>query len=484
MEASKPIQARGASASGLNLHGGRTRALFASALFLFAACAALPDASDLAPVTTADPSVTFKTTKGPVSDARSTAILERIRDEAAPTDILHRHLAHEEAIHSDSPLVLGNRLMLLEDGPATYRAMFDAIRAARDHINLETYIFEAGNVGEAFAELLLKKQGAGVQVNIIYDGVGSLATPAEFFERLREAGIRTLEYNPVNPARTKNQEWTLNNRNHRKLLVVDGRVAFLGGINISETYSSGSGSGSGPRSGGKKRSPPGWRDTHLRIEGPVVAEFQKTFVESWARQNGPPLPERNYFPSVTRQGDEIVRAIASRADDPDRPIYLTLLSAIAHAERSIRLTIAYFVPDPQMRQALAAAARRGVDVELILPGKSDSWIVFQAGRSHYDEMLDAGVKIYERREAILHSKTATIDGVWSTIGSTNLDWRSFLHNDELNAVVLGTDFARQMEAMFARDRRASTRIDPAEWRRRSVILRVQEWVARRFEYWL
>ena len=480
MEASKATQARGASASGLKRHRGRVRGLFACALIAFSACATLPDAPRM-PARVADPPVAFETAKGPVSDARSAAILERIRDQAAPTDILGRHLAHEEAIHRDSPLVLGNRLVLLEDGPATYRAMFAAIRDARDHVNLETYIFEAGRVGEAFADLLLQKQRAGVQVNLIYDGIGSLGTPAAFFDRLREAGVRTLEYNPVNPARAKNKDWTLNNRNHRKLLVVDGRVAFLGGINISETYSSGSGSGSG---GGKKRRPPGWRDTHLQIEGPVVAEFQKTFIDTWARQNGPPLPERNYFPRVARQGDGIVRAIASRATDPDSPIYLTLLSAIAHAERSIRLTIAYFVPDPQMREALAAAARRGVDVEIILPGKSDSWIVFQAGRSHYDEMLDAGVKLYERREAILHSKTATIDGVWSTIGSTNLDWRSFLHNDELNAVVLGSDFAGQMDAMFARDRAASTPIDAAQWRRRPFHLRVQEWIARRFEYWL
>jgi cardiolipin synthase len=259
--------------------------------------------------------------------------------------------------------------------------------------------------------------------------------------------------------------------------VVDGGTAFLGGINISETYSSGS-------SAGKQKRPPGWRDTHLRVDGPAVVEFQKYFMETWARQKGSPLPARNYFPRVGKQGDEIVRAIASRADSVDSPIYLTLLSAIAHAERNIHLTIAYFVPDPQLRQALAAAAQRGVDVQIILPGQSDSWVVFHAGRSHYEEMLAAGVKIYERREAILHSKTATIDGVWSTIGSTNLDWRSFLHNDELNAVILGTGFAREMGAMFARDRAASALIDPAEWRRRSMVLRVQEWLARRLEYWL
>lgn len=150
----------------------------------------------------------------------------------------------------------------------------------------------------------------------------------------------------------------------------------------------------------------------------------------------------------------------------------------------IHLTNAYFVPDPQLRQALADAAQRGVDVHIVLPGKTDSWAVFHAGRSHYDELLRAGVRLYERRDAVLHSKTASIDGVWSTIGSTNLDWRSFLHNDELNAVILGADFARQMDAMFEKDLAASDRIDPEQWQRRSLWLRVQEWVARRFEYWL
>jgi cardiolipin synthase len=275
----------------------------------------------------------------------------------------------------------------------------------------------------------------------------------------------------------------LNNRDHRKLLVVDGRIAFLGGINISESYSSGS---SLSRSSVKKGTKPGvgWRDTHLRIEGPVVASFQKLFIDTWTKQNGPPLVDREYFPPLTPQGDEIVRAIGSTADAPYSQIYLTLLSAIDHAEQSIHLTNAYFVPDPQLINALKAAAQRGIDVQFVLPGKTDSWAVFHAGRSHYSELLQAGVHIYERREAVLHSKTATIDGVWSTIGSTNLDWRSFLHNDELNAIILGQDFSQQMEVMFAQDRAASNPIDYAKWKRRSWLLRFKEWVSRLPEYWL
>jgi cardiolipin synthase len=462
----------------------RARYIAACGILPLSACATLPDPPRVTPASSPNSPVEFETARGPVSPRKNSAILNELKSESGNIDILKKHLAVEEAIYHDSPLVLGNRLVLLQDGPATYKAMFAAIRAARDHINLETYIFEDGEIGTEFADLLLEKQAAGVQVNVIYDSVGCIDTPKEFFERLRAAGIQTLEFNPINPAKAKKKEWVLNNRDHRKLLVVDGKTAFLGGINISESYSSGSLSPSKKKDKKGAESDIGWRDTHLQIEGPVVAEFQKYFMDTWRRQKGPALASRNYFPKLRTQGDEVVRAIGSEADSEDVPIYLTLLSAVAHAERNIHLTIAYFVPDPQLRAALIEAAQRGVDVQIILPGKTDSWAVFHAGRSHYDELLRAGVRIYERRDAILHSKTASIDGVWSTIGSTNLDWRSFLHNDELNAVILGTGFARQMDAMFAEDRAASSAIDFKQWQRRSVLLRIQEWVARRFEYWL
>lgn len=458
------------------------RSVAAAAVVLLAACATLPDADAARPPTSA--AVKFETARGPVSKNKNRAILHALESASGSRDILRKHLADEEAINLDSPLVLGNRLVLLQDGPATYKAMFAAIRAARDHINLETYIFEDGEIGSEFATLLLQKQAAGVQVNVIYDSIGSITTPRAFFENLGAAGIQLVEFNPVNPAKVKNKTWLLNNRDHRKLLVVDGKTAFLGGINISESYSSGSRAGSASSRKKQAGDGGGWRDTHVQIEGPVVAELQKYFLDTWQRQSHRPLTGRNYFPRLERRGDEIVRAIASEADSPESPIYLTLLSVIDHAERTIHLTNAYFVPDPKLLQALAGAAQRGVDVQMILPSKTDSWAVFHAGRSHYAKLLDAGVRLYERRGAILHSKTASIDGVWATIGSTNLDWRSFLHNDELNAVVLGTDFSGQMDAMFAKDRAASRAVEPEQWARRSLFLRLQEWLARRFEYWL
>ena len=445
------------------------------------ACATLPNADQVAVITQPTP-VQFETARGPVSSQKSTAILRALKSESGNIDILQKHLAVEQSINPGNPLVLGNKLRLLQDGPATYKAMFAAIRAAQDHINLETYIFEDGEVGSEFALLLVEKQAAGVQVNLIYDSVGSLNTPKAFFERLSKSGINVLEFNPINPLKVKKKEWLLNNRDHRKLLIVDGRSAFLGGINISESYSTGSFSRSSRKPG--KQSEAGWRDTHLQIEGPVVADFQKLFMETWAKQKGPPLADKKYFPTLAKQGTEIVRAIGSAADAPHSQIYLTLLSAIDHAEHYIHLTNAYFVPDPQLLKALINASQRGVDVQFILPSKSDSWAVFHAGRSHYSDLLQAGVRIYERRDTVLHSKTAVIDGVWSTIGSTNLDWRSFLHNDELNAVILGQDFAKQLNAMFVQDRSASTPIDYKKWKRRSPLLRLQEWFARLPEYWL
>jgi cardiolipin synthase len=320
---------------------------------------------------------------------------------------------------------------------------------------------------------------------VIYDGIGSLLTPAAFFDRLRDAGVNVLEFNPVNPLVGNKADWSLNNRDHRRQLLVDGRIAFTGGVNISDTYSSAPSRGHGTASSdGANDASAGWRDTHIQIEGPVVEEFQRLFMDTWTRQKGKALAARDYYPVLEAQGAEIVRAIGSTPDDPQSLIYLTLMSAINNAERTVHLTVAYFAPDRQLRDALTAAARRGVEVQLVLPSYSDSWAIFSLGRSYYSELMRAGVGIYERRGSLMHAKTACIDGIWSTIGSTNLDWRSFLHNDEINAVIIGTGFARQMDAMFAQDIDQSNRIELKDWRRRPLSARVKEQLARIGAYWL
>lgn len=428
------------------------------------------------------PPVQLEGKRGPLTAAQSKAILDALARRGQATDIFERHLALEEAIVG-SPLTTGNEVLLLQDGPATYRAMLAAISAARDHINMETYILDDDEVGHHFARALIDKQRQGVQVHLIRDSVGTIGTPAAFFEGMAASGIRVLEFNPVNPlgALAANKAWSLNQRDHRKLLIVDGHTAFLGGINISSVYSGGS---RNVFARARPSDQPAWRDTDLQLRGPVVAELQKLFLATWEAQKGPPLAAKRYFPPPENVGRQVVRAIGSSPDEPYSLIYATLLSAIASAETSVRITNAYFVPDPQLLEALEAAAARGVEVTLILPSKTDSWLVFHAGRVYYDRLLRAGVKIHERRGVILHSKTALIDGVWATVGSTNLDWRSFLHNHELNAVVLGTEFGSQVQAMFARDLAASDAITLAQWRRRTLDLRAKELFARAWEYWL
>ncbi len=429
--------------------------------------------------------VRFQGQEGVVSEARGELLLRQLEGNTDAPAMLRTHLAYEQSIAIDSPLVIGNKVTLLQNGPVTHEAMFAAIRTATDHINLETYIFDDGNLGQQFATLLLEKQASGVQVSVLYDSVGGLLTPQSFFDRLREGGIAVLEFNPVNPLAKNPKTWQVNHRDHRKLIVVDGRIAFIGGVNISDNYSS-SPLGK-PAPGGSMLEAAdedeGWRDTHIQVEGPVVAEFQRSFLDTWARHAGA-LPTKQYFPELAVQGDEIVRAMGSRADEGASPIYMTLVSAITRATTEIHLTVAYFGPDPTLLEALTGAAQRGVKVRMVLPSYTDSEAIFHLGRSHYTRLLRAGVEIHERHGALMHAKTAVIDGVWSTIGSSNLDWRSLLHNDEISAVVLGQEFAGQMNAMFAADLAESEQIQLAEWRRRSLWLRIKERVARLGAYWL
>ena len=464
-----------------SLHSATTRAALA-VLILISSCAHLPDTELYMQQGRDARHVPVEGARGLLSAERSAAIIASLKATGGDVDMLQKHIAVEEAVVG-TPLTAGNNVTLLKNGPATYDAMFAAMRNAKRNINLESYIIEDDEVGRRFSDVLLEMQARGVQVNVIFDSVGCLKTPKEFFDRLRDGGIHVVEFNPVNPLAAK-RGWLINNRDHRKLLVVDGRTAFVGGINISSVYSgSPSSSGSAPS---KIPTSPGssWRDTHIQIDGPAAVEFQKAFLATWAKQGGPALNEKDYVVPVAVKGNNLVRVVPSTPDDPYSTIYLTLVSAISNAEQQVYLTVAYFAPDPQLLKALLDAARRGVDVRMILPGQTDSELIFHAGRSHYAELLDAGVKVYERHGAILHSKTALIDGVWSSVGSTNLDWRSFLHNDEINASVVGREFAAQMQSMFNDDLAASDPIDPQQWPHRSLWLKLKEIGARVWEYWL
>lgn len=413
--------------------------------------------------------------RGPVTQEQAEAIIGRLQREGH-TALVARHLAFMETL-GGTALVAGNATRLLVDGPETHRAMFEAIERARHHVWLESYIVEDDETGRRLAELLVERRRRGVEVGLLHDAVGTIGTPAAYFDRLREAGVAVCEFNPVDPRAGRGVR--LNHRDHRKILVVDGRVAFTGGINISDVYSSGSASARRRVERGE-----GWRDTHLEIRGPAVAEFGRLFAATWARQQCASLTVAATSIRPEREGDRVLRVVASTPDDAVNPIRAELLSAIGRAERSVHLTMAYFVPDPQTIEMLEAAAGRGVDVQMVLPGFSDFWAVFHAGRSHYARLLAAGVRIHERRDALLHAKTAVIDGVWSTVGSANMDWRSFLHNDEINVVVLGEGFGREMTTLFEADVAHSVPIDAAAWARRGIANRTKERIARLLEYWL
>jgi cardiolipin synthase len=443
--------------------------------FSLAACAALPDVSYLRTSLQAQETPTVTTGQGNLPANRAESLLaQRLRH--TTTDI--KALAALEEAATGTPLLAGNKVTLLFDGPQTMRAMMAAISNARDHINLETYIFDQDELGLKFADLLIAKQRAGVQVNIIYDSVGTIGTPAEFFERMRAAGIKLTEFNPVSPFK-RFGGWRLNNRDHRKILVVDGKIGFTGGVNIAKDYAR----SSLFRSRGRANRELGWRDTHIQIEGPAVASLQWLFLDTWARQNAGDVLDRKYFPPLPAAGERVARVIAS-SPGGDFEIFKAYALAMQQARKSIHITVAYFAPDTQIVELLSAAARRGVDVKLVFPAISDAGMVFHAGRSFYADLLNAGVKIYEFQESVLHAKTAVIDSAWSTVGSANLDVRSFLHNTEVNVVVIGEDFGVLMEKAFDEDLRHSVEITRESWAQRPLMDRVKEGFARMFEYWL
>lgn len=441
-------------------------------------CATLPNVSrlmDQAPTEQSPRPIV--STKGALSSEKSKAIMKRLKGSVEPTDLVERYVAVVESV-SESPLTNGNKVSLLADGMATYAAMFKAMQGARDHINLESYIFEDDEAGRKFAALLLQKQKEGVQVRVIYDSVGSFNTSATFFQNLRDAGVQVVGFNPMNPLH-RDREWGLTHRDHRKILIADGSVAIIGGVNISKVYSS-----SPHRRKQAKPSAIHWRDTDLLIEGPAVAEIQKLFLDSWKEQKGPTAGERNYFPQLKEKGKALVRVVGSTPGESNRIPFIVYVSAISFAENSIHLTNSYFIPERQLVKALTDAARRGVDVKIVVPGVTDSKLAIYAQRAHYSELLKAGVKIYEHADSLLHAKTAVIDGVWSTVGSTNLDVLSMLKNDEVNAIVLNKEFAEEMEKMFAQDVAKSKAITWEQWRKSPLLPRFRNWMVDFFAPWL
>jgi len=320
------------------------------------------------------------------------------------------------------------------------------------------------------SDLLVQQSQSGVHIRVIYDGVGSIGTDSAFFEKLRAAGVEVIEFNPLSPWK---YHYGFNSRDHRKLLVADGTVAILGGVNLSSTYQS-SPSGSTTRTAARDDKDV-WHDTDIEITGPVVPGLEALFREHWKEQTGAALRvDTDPEPPVQSAGDEVVRILGSSPAKLKRRYYVTAISAIRNAESSIWITSAYFVPTHQEKVGLMAAARRGVDVRLLLPSRSDSGPALAVQHAHYEDLLRAGVKIYERDDGILHSKTMVIDQVWSIVGSSNFDHRSVLFNDELDAVVLGKETGEKLADDFKADLQHAQAIDAEQWRHRSTIEHLRE----------
>lgn len=389
-------------------------------------------------------------------------------------------------------LVTGNKVSLLNDGPQTFDSMIAAINQAQNHVNLESYIFDDKKVGRRFGAALIRKAAAGVQINILYDAFGCIGISDDFLRELTDAGIQLKPFQSIMDLRL----WRFNQRDHRKILVVDGVVGFIGGINICTDYLDQNQRDPGEHkhtdldatrpagSAGLASEARGWRDIHTRIEGPVVAELQRIFLHTWLNAGCQTNANVRYFPVLNTAGTTAAAIVATDRLDVESRILDTQIGAIQIAQHTVWITQAYFVPHMEFIQSLIACARRGVDVRILLPDFTDSWLVLHASHAHYAALLQAGVKIYHYQPRLLHAKAMVVDGLWATVGSSNVDLRSLELNNEANVVVVDVAFARQMEQLFLKDQAHSTLIRPATWANRGVLPRLQERFALLLKYWL
>lgn len=364
-----------------------------------------------------------------------------------------------------------HELALLKDGGQTFPAMLEAIAAARSTICLETYILRADKTGRLFGEALSERAQAGVEVNLLYDAWGS-SLPGEWVDSLAAAGVRILAHHPIRfSGRRREVIGRLERRDHRKALIVDSRIGFTGGLNISDQYAD-------VEDGGE-----GWRDTHLRLEGPAALELEYYFLTTWRRGGGAPLDEPRYG-GHGRRADPLVFVVGSHQRRARRAIRDAYRDAIRGAKQRIWITNAYFLPEIRLLRALADAAKRGVDVRVMIAGTTDVRPVLYAARAMYEMLLKAGVRLYEWEGRVLHAKTATVDGRWATVGSSNLDHQSLRQNLELNAIVRGPGLAEALETMFLEDMESCREISAERWHKRPAWLRAASWGAYLLRRWL
>jgi cardiolipin synthase len=356
-------------------------------------------------------------------------------------------------------MIDGNRIENLENGEQIFPAMLEAVRGARKTINFETYIYWSGRIGKEFADALSERARAGVKVHVLVDWVGSQKMDDTLADQMVQAGVEIQRYHPLH--------WynlgRMNNRTHRKLLVVDGRVGFTGGVGIADQWD------------GKAQDPEHWRDSHYRLEGPAVAQMQAAFLDNWIKTTGKVLQGPDYFPALEKEGEAVAQVFTSSPSGGGDSMQLMYLLSITAAEKTIDLSASYFVPDELTRKALLAALGRGVRVRIIVPGKHiDELLVRQASRADWGELLQAGAQIHEFQPTMFHCKLMIVDSQLVSVGSTNFDNRSFRLNDEANLNIYDKGWAERLEDVFEADLQRSKRITYEAWKHRPLRQKMVE----------
>ena len=363
-----------------------------------------------------------------------------------------------------APITYGNDIELLINGDEIFPALLETMAGAKRTLNFLSYLYWSGKIGETIAEALCERARAGVEVNVLLDAVGSAKMDRRLIREMDEAGVHFAYFRPPKPYAIRR----VNNRTHRKLLIVDGTVGMTGGVGIADQWT------------GNAQDPDHWRDTHTRVRGPVVRGLQGAFAENWLEATGDVLVGPDYLPELEPVSDDgAMQVVRSTAEVGDTNVEALYFLAIACATKALHLTSAYFAPRPAFVEALTDAAQRGVDVRVLVPGPhTDKEFVRLAGRSVYEELLEGGVRIYEYCPTMIHAKTLTIDGVWSSVGSVNFDNRSFQLQDEVTLGICSREFAGRLDAQFERDLERSSEIDLERWNGRSLPARAMEAVTR------
>jgi cardiolipin synthase len=366
---------------------------------------------------------------------------------------------------STTKCCFGNSVEILSDTNRTLGLIEQAIRSARESVHLEYYIFQPDKTGYRLRDLLISKAAEGVKVRFLFDGIGSMFLGRRFLRPMLDAGITVAS---ALPGASFRERWSINLRNHRKIVIADGTVGFTGGMNIGDEYV------------GRNRRLGYWRDTHLRLQGPAVLQLQQVFAEDWFFATGEQPTGSDWYPPTEQAGDQLAQVVAGGPDGDVDVFHSLFFAAINEASDRITLATSYFIPTPALVTALETAANRGVRVRLMMPAIGEHRWMVVAGRGYYESLLESGVEIYEYQRGPLHCKTLTIDGLWSLVGTPNFDSRSLLLNFEVGAVLYGPKAAGQLEEQFADDLRQSTRVELATFRRRSRFFKLSEQVLKLF----